>query len=152
MATKKRAKRNAYEALMDELAESVAVAPDEELIEDVSSDVDDESSSDIAQRTRRVLLGAVREHRQSKLREAHKEHERRASELQRRRHALPESPAERRALLDAVIARNAAIGNALLTAQHREFSELTDADIESYLRQLAELGALDEPSDEDSTE
>jgi len=33
-----------------------------------------------------------------------------------------------------------------LTAQHREFTSLTDTDVESCLKQLQELGLLDELS------
>jgi len=35
------------------------------------------------------------------------------------------------------------LGNALLTAQHRDFKSLDDADVTSCLQQLAALGALD---------
>jgi len=33
-----------------------------------------------------------------------------------------------------------------MTAQHREFSELTDDDVASFLRQLKILGLLDVPA------
>ena len=57
---------------------------------------------------------------------------------------LPRSADERREMLNAFFASRPDIGSALLTAQHREFSELTDADVEDTLRQLKELGALDD--------
>ena len=37
---------------------------------------------------------------------------------------------------------NPDVGNAILTTQHRGFEELSDEDVESYLKQLFELGAL----------
>jgi hypothetical protein len=42
------------------------------------------------------------------------------------------------------MSRKPEIGAALLTAQHREFQDLTDADIQSFLEQLGALGVLDE--------
>lgn len=43
----------------------------------------------------------------------------------------------------AVMTRSPAL-QAALTVHHRDFSNLSDADIETALRQLAALGALDE--------
>ena len=46
-----------------------------------------------------------------------------------------------------MMSRKPEIGAALLTAQHREFKDLTDADIQSCLEQLGALGVLDELQD-----
>jgi len=59
-----------------------------------------------------------------------------------RKYYLPESSEERRAMLLGFLNNNPDVGNAILTTQHRGFEELSDEDVESYLKQLFELGAL----------
>jgi hypothetical protein len=68
--------------------------------------------------------------------------------LQTRWVDLPDTAEERRALLGGLLARHPRMEAALVTVQHREFKELTDADVESCLAQLAELGVLDAAFDE----
>ncbi len=60
-----------------------------------------------------------------------------------RTYNLPRDNSERRTLLNAVLAQKPDLQSLALTAQHRELKDLTDADIESFLKQLAELGLLD---------
>ena len=55
---------------------------------------------------------------------------------------LPTSSGERRQLLEAVIARHQQ-ADRMLTAQHRDFKEMTDDDVESWLQQFGALGLLD---------
>jgi hypothetical protein len=59
---------------------------------------------------------------------------------------LPESATERRQLLRGVLRERPEFQEIVMTAQHREFSELTDDDVASFLRQLKILGLLDVPA------
>jgi hypothetical protein len=60
---------------------------------------------------------------------------------------LPGSPEARRALLADLFERNPQMERLLLKAPRREFTALSDGDVERFLKQLHELGA-DEPSAE----
>lgn len=95
---------------------------------------------------------AIKEYRQAPLREAQKKYELRVSKIVKRDFSLPESAAERRNLLSGFLTRKPEFGSSLLTAQHREFKDLTDADVESYLRQLMELGAFENSSETEDQE
>jgi hypothetical protein len=48
-------------------------------------------------------------------------------------------------MLAALFAREPEMGSAWLTAQHRQFKNLSDLDVTSLLMQLKALGALDDP-------
>jgi len=86
----------------------------------------------------------VKDYEQRHLREAQKDYDERIRALRARPYALPRTPEDRRKLFDLVMSRRPEIGAALLTAQHRDFKDLTDADIQSCLEQLGALGVLDE--------
>jgi hypothetical protein len=66
--------------------------------------------------------------------------------LQRESCDLPESAEERRHLLQGVLRERPQFQEIVMTAQHREFGELTDEDVTSFLRQLRILGLLDMPT------
>lgn len=138
-------KRNYEEelrAILYALADSVAEMSDAEIVAEVREGGNDPKVS--ADRVRSVLLNAAKTYQQRKLREAQKQYERRITGMQERNCSLPSSPEARRSLLVDVFARRPEMLLAL-TAQYRELKNLTDADIESCLKQLSELGILDEP-------
>jgi len=56
---------------------------------------------------------------------------------------LPKSLTECRELLRRVFEAKPEFGEALLTAQHREFRSLSDEDVMSYLKELQSLGVLE---------
>jgi hypothetical protein len=56
---------------------------------------------------------------------------------------LPDGVDARRALLAGIFERHPEMTDAFLTVQHRELRELTDADVESCLAQMLELGVFD---------
>lgn len=87
----------------------------------------------------------MKEYQQAPLREAQRKYEEHLSSMFKKDFHLPKSPEERRNLLDGFLASRPEIGSSLLTGAHREFRDLTDADVESYLKQLLELGAFDSP-------
>lgn len=127
--------------VMDTVSEPVLLMSDEEvLVEAVANGEDPEQS---AANVKALLLNAVKEYRQRRLRSAQEEYEREAFASQRRQGSLPDSAVERRRLLNLVCMQKPDIGNAL-TLRHRDFEELTDGDVESSLEELQELGALDD--------
>ncbi len=101
---------------------------------------------------RRLFSAALKEYRQAPLREAQRKYEQHVAKIVKRNIRLPESAIERRTLLGGFLARKPEIGSSLLTAQHRDFKDLTDADVESYLTQLIELGALENSAETEDRE
>lgn len=126
------------------LAESIAELSDAEMMAEARESGDDPEAS--AARVRGVLLNAAKAYQQRHLREAQKRYEERIAAMREKKYSFPSSPEARRSLLAAIFARKPEMQLALLTAQHREFRNLTDADIESCLKQFDELGVLDELS------
>jgi hypothetical protein len=129
-------------ALMEALAESVAGAPDEEIINETREGGEDPAAA--AEEVRAVLRNAVKAYEQRHLREAQKAYEKHVDAIRRRTFFLPTAPADRRKLLTFVMTRKPDLSSALLTLQHRDFKEWTDTDIQKCLEQLGALGVLDE--------
>ena len=126
-------------AIMNALAESVAEASDEEILEETRTQGRD--TTEAAGRVRNVLLNAAKAYRQRRLREAQQQYESHISAMGAKTYSLPTSAIERRRLLDLALSRQPAVRSAL-TAQYREFTSFTDHDVESCLMQLQELGLL----------
>jgi hypothetical protein len=127
--------------IMSRLADSVLDLSDEEIFTEARERGMDPDVE--AERVRNVLRQASKAHRQKKLQEAKRAYERQVAGMRTRRYDLPASPMERRELLAAVFAAKPDIQSAMLTAQHRDFRELSDTDVETFLKQLKELGVLD---------
>jgi cell division septum initiation protein DivIVA len=142
MAEKPRDYEAELRAIMDALAESVAEAPDSDLLAEAREAGEDTART--AERVRAVLKRAAKDHDQRLLREAKQAYEESVESIRTRPYMLPKTPESRRNLFGVVISRKPQLGQALVTAQHREFKDLTDADIQSFLEQLAALGVLDE--------
>lgn len=120
--------------LMDALAESV--------LEITDSDVESEFRADPAPRTKDIFRAAAKRHAQTKLRAAQAQYEQATKSVKERDFVVPATAAERRSLLDAFLASYQASGMTGLTAQFRDLKSVSDADVESTLRQLDALGAL----------
>jgi hypothetical protein len=133
-------KRDELRAFREALADAVLSASDEELFEEVRDEGLDPDA--VAEETRALLLKTVKEFKQRALLAAREQHRRKIARLAAQRHQLPVSPDERRRLLDAVIAEHQRAGR-MLIAQHRDFKEMTDEDVESWLQQFGALGLLD---------
>jgi hypothetical protein len=129
-------------AIMDALAESVAEASDDDILAEAREAGEDPART--AARIRAVLRRAVRDYEQKPLREAQKAYEESVRSIRARPFSVPTTPEGRRQLFTLVMNRKPELGRALLTAQHREFKDLTDADIQSCLEQLGALGVLNE--------
>ena len=127
-------------AFFEALADNVDSLSDEEVLAEVREE--GRPPENVAKQTRSVLQNAVKKFKQRALIAAKEQHQQRAARLTEMRVQLPSSPAERRQLLDAVIAQHQHAGR-MLTAQHRDFDEMTDDDVESWLQQFGALGLLD---------
>jgi hypothetical protein len=138
--------RNADEELwnlMTVLADSVLDASDDEILEET------ERAEGIADDTRALLLEGVRTMRQERRQRARDEYEESVSSMSMQETGrIPKAVTEQRALLFQIMSERPQV-SAALTAQFRDFRELSDEDVLSYLRQLQELGVMDELVDED---
>lgn len=128
--------------LLDALADSVESMSEDELLEEARAEGDPKV---LASEVAATIREALETYRSGKRLEARREYEAGLLAMGSRTYALPASPKERRALLTALVARQPAIRSAV-TLHNRELKGLSDADVEGYLRKLAELGLLDEAS------
>jgi hypothetical protein len=135
--------------MYDELAELCLTLPEAELEAEVVALAGVPAETEILE-TQAILTRAAKDFRQRYLRAAAAEYKARIKALSTRWVDLPDSPADRRALLSWVFTRHPAMEAAFLTIQHREFKELTDGDVESCLMQLADLGVLDQKKDDEA--
>lgn len=124
--------------------------PENELLDEFRKEGKDVEAE--AEHVRQLFSGAIKEYRQAPLREAQRKYEQHVSKIVERDFRLPESAIERRNLLSEFLARKPEFGSSLLTAQHRDFKDLTDTDVESYLKQLMELGAFETSSEKEERE
>jgi hypothetical protein len=129
-----------YETLMQALADSVLKESSEELVNDLRAEGIDPGA--YAENLRKVMLDSVKAHKQQALIKARRSHKDSVAAYEQRKVHLPSTPARRRAALERVLQRDPSVRQ--LTLQNREFTELTDEDIESYLQQLHALNAIDE--------
>lgn len=129
--------------IMNGLAESTLEASDDELDEELREEGD--APERVAEEVRGVLRSAVKAHRQRNLLAAQKKYEDRLLHLEKKKYSLPDSIEDQRNLLMGLLASNSNV-RSLLTAQNRDFTDLPDSEVTSYLKQLHELGALDDPA------
>ena len=120
--------------VMDALAESV--------LEMTDNDVESEFGANPAPRAKDIFRAAAKRHAQTRLRAAQAQYEQASKSVKERDFAIPATAAERRSLLDAFLASYQASGMTGLTAQFRDLRSVSDADVESTLRQLDALGVL----------
>lgn len=130
--------------LMFGLADSIEEAPEAEILEDAEKS--GVSLLDEAEEVRGVLRSAGRSYLQRKLRESRAAYETALVDLRKENCDLPQSADERRELLHGVLRERPQFREIVMTAQHRDFSELSDDDVTSFLRQLKILGLLDMPA------
>lgn len=126
-------------ALVDALARSVTEAADEEVREDAHSSGVDLNAN--AAQLKQMLSETATRFRKRKFFEAQQQYKEEVQRIQNRSAQLPESAAERRALLQLVAAQHAQ-GAMALTAHGRDLERLSDSDVTSLLEELAALGLL----------
>jgi len=129
-----------FQSLMNALADSVLRESPEELANDLDAEGID--PNEYAEKLRQVMLDATKAHRQQALIKARRSYKDSVATYEQRKVNLPTTPTKRRVVFDQVLKRDPSLRQ--LTLQNRDFTELTDEDIESYLRQLHALGAIDE--------
>lgn len=142
MSNKERDYKQGLAHVLNTLAESTLDLSDEEVEAEIREEGDDPKEA--ADRVRNILRRAVKDHQQSLLREAQERYEARVAAMNNEESFMTASTEEQRDLFMAVMSNKPEFGSALLTAQHRDFKDLTEADIKSYLKQLKALGALDD--------
>lgn len=119
-----------YFNLMSGLADSVIDMSDDEIQEEVAE------IGDKAEETKNLLLNAIKFAKQQALRDAKLEHEATVRSLSSMRFERPEAPAEKRGLIQSILAGLGATQQQALTAQFREFESLPDEDLDRLLDQL----------------
>lgn len=138
-------KKKSYEeqlsAIMNRLGESVLDMSDEQALAEERERGNDPIKE--AESIRNVLRQASKKHRMKKLELAERRYQEQITRLKKSQYELPDSAVKRRELLAAVFAARPDVQSVMLTAQHRNFDQLTDKDVESFLRQLADLDVLD---------
>ncbi len=100
-----------------------------------------QNPSELAAHIKGVLKNAVRSFQQRELMKAKAAYEQEVAAISRRKVNLPKSPETRRKWLSAVLQQQPQFEVAF-TLQNRDFSELTDEDIEAHLKKLEMLGVL----------
>jgi hypothetical protein len=141
MADKSRDYEEEYSNIMNALAEFTFEMSDEDVEAEIREEGDD--PEELGGQVKQILHHAIKAHQQRQLLEARQRYAERIAAMKEKKYDLPESPEERRTLLMAFLSNRPEIGSAILTAQHRDFKDLTDADVESYLKQFHELGAIE---------
>ena len=139
MADKGLSQTERLKRMLDALAENIEIAPGNEVIEDAR--LEQKKPDEIAAHGKNVLLQAVKSHQQRELKNAREGYEQEVLAIKARRIELPKQPEVRRTWLAAVLEQLPQL-QAAFTIQNRNFSELSDEDVESHLRKLEILGVL----------
>ena len=126
--------------IMNAIADSVLELPDEEIKEEIIE------QGDNTEAVRQILLNSVTACRQKKLRDARSRYEKKIFSFQGTKFDLPESPDEKRHLIQAMLGSLAVQNQIQITAQFREFENLPDEDLDGLLLQIFALQA-DEKAD-----
>lgn len=126
-------------ALSDALAESIAEASDDVLLQEAKEGGRDPTRTQAS--IQQLLRGAVLSFKKQRLVQAEADHKKATAALASRPVSLPKDAATRRLLLNSVFARQPQLKQQ--TIQFRELGELTDEDVESMLLKLSHLGVLD---------
>lgn len=135
----KRTDEEKLDALIDFLGDSIFEASDEEIREEVRmSGVDPDTE---AVRLKHMMLNAVKAIRQRALKTSREAYDDRITHLETKHYSIPNTPEERRRLFSFISQQPQSAP--YVTAQYRNLKDPTDNDIESYLKDLDDLGLLD---------
>jgi hypothetical protein len=125
---------------MNGIADSYAEASDDDLLQEArDAGIDIEASTE---RLKTTMLDLVTRHKRLRLAEARSSYESAVRDFVTTQSDLPTTTETRRTLFGAVMRAQPEL-QGLLTAQFRDLDTLSDADIESCLRQFHALGILD---------
>ena len=128
-------------SLFAALADNVESVSDEELLAEVRDDGC--NPEEVGHEMRVFIENTVKAFKQRALIAAKEQHQREKARLTGAALRVPPGAGERLQLLNTIIARQQQAGR-MLTAQNREFREMTDEDVESWLQQFAALGLVDD--------
>ncbi len=131
--------------VMFELGESLADAPEEEVLQEAKRN--HVNLLDEADEVGAILRAAAREYMQRQLRQSRQAYEDAVSKMQQARYELPPTTLGRKQLLSSVLTRRPDFESIVMTTQFRDFNDLTDDDVTSFLKQLIDLGLLDIPTE-----
>jgi predicted phosphoribosyltransferase len=118
---------------MNAMAESVAEMSEEEMMQELAENAED------PEQVRELLRRVVKECQQRPLVEAQRRYEEHVAALEDRQYDIPNALDDQRKMITSILASNPQLGTGLLTAQYRDLNQLSDEDVESYLRQLLAL-------------
>lgn len=127
----------AWEQLINGVAEDYLLVEDAKILSEYGDD-----SEALSSQTYALLKDTCKAYRKRRLNAAAREYELRSQEMDTMWVELPDRQEERRSMLAFTLASQPAMREAFLTLQHRKLKDLTDADVESCLIQLSELGVL----------
>lgn len=119
--------------IINGLADSVLEMPDEEINEEIVENGDD------TEIIRQILLNSVKNCRQKNLREARARYDKNFFSFQTTKFDLPETPDEKRHLIQAMLGSLASQNQVQVTAQFRDFENLPDEDLDGVLQQIFAL-------------
>ncbi|MGE3466919.1 MAG: hypothetical protein AB7J13_08300 [Pyrinomonadaceae bacterium] len=119
-----------YFNLMSGLADSAMDMSDEEIEEEIAE------TGNTAEETKNLFLNAIKLAKLQALREAKVEHEAAVLSLRKIKFERPETPAEKRGMIQSILAGISASQQQSLTAQFREYESLPDEDLDRLLDQL----------------
>ncbi len=121
-----------YFNLMSSMADSVIDMSDEEVEEAIREDGDN------VDQIHAVLMDTIKEGRKLALEQARREYEAESERLRTQTYELPQTPAEKRSLIQKLI-ESLSFGQQELTLQFREYESMPDEDLDLALKQLLEL-------------
>jgi len=128
-------------ALVDAMAQSVEDASDAEIFEDAHATGFDLKAN--AAELKNMLAETAKRFQKRKFFAAQQQYQAEVERIRRSSVHLPESAADRRALVQLVAAQHAQ-GAMALTAHGRDLERLSDNDVTSLLEELAALGLLND--------
>lgn len=128
-------------SIMNNLADSVLEMSDEEIEEETKEEGKDTEA------VRLILLNSVKSCRQKSLRAARERYEANSYSFRETKYDFPDSPEEKRHLIQAMMGNLAAQNQMSVTAQFRDFENLPDEDLDGVLQQLFAL-KISEKTDE----
>lgn len=141
MLNEKRKYQDELANIMNNLAESVLDMSDEEIDEEIKEEGDNTEA------VRQILLNSVKSCRQKSLHEARLRFETNSRLFQETRYDMPESPEEKRILIQAMLGNAAMQNQTGVTMQFRDFESLPDEDLDGILQQLYALKAIEDPAE-----
>jgi hypothetical protein len=139
MAGKARNHTERLRRILDNLGEHIRNAPGDELLEIARAEGRDPAETNA--RIKGILLSVFKSHQQKGLIDARQGHQQELARIAEGHFNLPKTAEARREWFRAVLVQVPQLEPAF-TMQNRELSELSDEDIETHLKKLANLGVL----------